>query len=85
MMTGLKLAHWLGLAMVLAGLGIYGLTSWTEQIQGILLVSSLIGLGLVMMSPFPIVLFFNGQRRRITAKTHLSARASARASAKLKA
>ncbi|WP_281213106.1 hypothetical protein [Shewanella insulae] len=57
MMTGLKLAHWLGLAMVLAGLGIYGLTSWTEQIQGILLVSSLIGLGLVMMSPFPIVLF----------------------------
>ncbi|QYJ98375.1 hypothetical protein K0J45_03805 [Shewanella alkalitolerans] len=58
MMTGLKLAHWLGLAMVLAGLGIYGLTSWTEQIQGILLVSSLIGLGLVMMSPFPIVLFF---------------------------
>lgn len=58
MMTGLKLAHWLGLAMVLAGLGIYGLTSWTEQIQGMLLVSSLIGLGLVMMSPFPIVLFF---------------------------
>ncbi|MCG9754878.1 hypothetical protein L1D40_06465 [Shewanella insulae] len=57
MMTGLKLAHWLGLAMVLVGLGIYGLTSWTEQIQGILLVSSLIGLGLVMMSPFPIVLF----------------------------
>ncbi|MCG9713463.1 hypothetical protein L1D29_11630 [Shewanella insulae] len=57
MMTGLKLAHWLGLAMVLAGLGIYGLTSWTEQIQGILLASSLIGLGLVMMSPFPIVLF----------------------------
>ncbi|MXR70748.1 hypothetical protein GNT65_19000 [Shewanella sp. JBTF-M18] len=57
MMTGLKLAHWLGLAMVLAGLGIYGLTLWTEQLQGILLVSSLIGLGLVMMSPFPIVLF----------------------------
>lgn len=57
MMTGLKLAHWLGLAMVMLGLGIYGLTSWTEQVQGILLVSSLLGLGLVMMSPFPIVLF----------------------------
>ncbi|MCL1041730.1 MULTISPECIES: hypothetical protein [Shewanella] len=57
MMTGLKIAHWLGLIMVLAGLGIYGLTQWTEQIQGILLVSSLIGLGLVMMSPFPIVMF----------------------------
>ncbi|WP_041508520.1 hypothetical protein [Shewanella sp. cp20] len=57
MMTGLKLAHWLGLAMVMVGLGIYGLTSWTEQMQGILLVSSLLGLGLVMMSPFPIVLF----------------------------
>ncbi|CAM3947957.1 MULTISPECIES: hypothetical protein [Shewanella] len=57
MMTGLKLAHWLGLAMVMVGLGIYGLTSWAEQMQGILLVSSLLGLGLVMMSPFPIVLF----------------------------
>ncbi|ASJ95744.1 MULTISPECIES: hypothetical protein [Shewanella] len=57
MMTGLKIAHWLGVIMVLAGLGIYGLTQWTEQIQGILLVSSLIGLGLVMMSPFPIVMF----------------------------
>ena len=57
MMTGLKVAHWLGLVMVLVGLGIYGLTQWTEQIQGILLVSSLIGLGLVMMSPFPIVMF----------------------------
>lgn len=57
MMTGLKLAHWLGLAMVMVGLGLYGLTSWTEQMQGILLVSSLLGLGLVMMSPFPIVLF----------------------------
>ena len=57
MMTGLKLAHWLALAMVMVGLGIYGLTSWTEQMQGILLVSSLLGLGLVMMSPFPIVLF----------------------------
>ena len=57
MMIGLKIAHWVGVCMLLAGLAIYGFTSLTQEINGMLLVATLIGLGLVMMSPFPIVMF----------------------------
>ncbi|GIU47338.1 hypothetical protein [Shewanella algidipiscicola] len=64
MMTALKIAHWVGVLMLLVGLAIYGFTSLTQQIGGMLLVSSLIGLGLVLMSPFPIVLFIQwGQKQ----------------------
>lgn len=64
MMLALKVAHWVGVLMLLSGLTIYGLTSLAQQIDGMLLVSSLIGLGLVLMSPFPVVLFIQwGQKQ----------------------
>ncbi|MCG9695715.1 hypothetical protein [Shewanella sp. Isolate11] len=57
MMTLLKVVHWIGLLLLIAGLTLYGLTEVTHKIAGMVLVASLIGFGLVMMSPFPIVLF----------------------------
>ncbi|QYJ85602.1 hypothetical protein K0I73_15625 [Shewanella mesophila] len=62
MMIGLKIAHWLGLCMLVVGLAIYGFTSLTQEVNGMLLVATLIGLGLVMMSPFPIVMFIQWAR-----------------------
>jgi len=62
MMTGLKIAHWVGVLMLMIGLAIYAFTSLTQEINGMLIVATLIGLGLVMMSPFPIVMFFQWAR-----------------------
>ncbi|MBW3515122.1 hypothetical protein KO533_12905 [Shewanella sp. NKUCC05_KAH] len=53
----LKFLHWLGVLMLVCGLGFYMLTQWSLEISGMLLISSLIGLGLVLMSPYPVVLF----------------------------
>ncbi|QYK00822.1 hypothetical protein [Shewanella psychrotolerans] len=62
MMTGLKITHWVGVFMLLVGVAIYFFTSLTQEINGMLLVATLIGLGLVMMSPFPIVMFIQWAR-----------------------
>lgn len=56
-MKALKIMHWLGLVMLLGGIGANYFTEMTLELSGMVLVSSLIGLGAVMMSPFPIVLF----------------------------
>ena len=61
-MKALKLLHWIGLLMLLSGIGAYLFTDMTLEISGMVLVSSLIGLGAVMMSPFPIVMFIQWAR-----------------------
>ncbi len=60
----LKLMHWLGLFMFISGCLAYLFTDITLVISGMVLVSSLIGLGLVMMSPFPIVIFIQWAREQ---------------------
>lgn len=62
MMKGLKVAHWLGVLMLATGIMLYSFTTLTQEVSGILLISCLIGLGLVLMSPFPMVLFIQWAR-----------------------
>ncbi|MCZ4339036.1 hypothetical protein [Shewanella colwelliana] len=62
MMKGLKIAHWLGVFMLATGIMLYSFTALTQEVSGILLISCLIGLGLVLMSPFPMVLFIQWAR-----------------------
>lgn len=62
MMKGLKVAHWLGVFMLATGIMLYSFTTLTQEVSGILLISCLIGLGLVLMSPFPMVLFIQWAR-----------------------
>ncbi|QDZ92234.1 hypothetical protein D0436_18225 [Shewanella decolorationis] len=63
-MNLLKFLHWLGVLMLVCGLGSYMLTQWSLEISGMLLISSLIGLGLVLMSPYPVVLFIQWAKRQ---------------------
>ena len=58
----LKMIHLLGLAMLLTAIGIYFLSDWSQQVAGMVLVASLAGLGMVLMSPFPIALFLEWAR-----------------------
>ncbi|WP_299796127.1 hypothetical protein [uncultured Shewanella sp.] len=58
----LKMMHWLGLIMFTAGVFAYQFTEVTQTINGMVMVSSLIGLGAVSMSPFPIVIFIQWAR-----------------------
>ncbi len=53
----LKCLHWVGVLMLICGLSVYMFTQLSLDISGILLISCLIGLGLVLMSPYPVVLF----------------------------
>ncbi|MDR8525048.1 MULTISPECIES: hypothetical protein [Shewanella] len=64
----LKVMHWLGLTMLLAAVGIYFLSDWAQQISGMVTVASLAGVGMVMMSPFPIALFLDWARSQSTDK-----------------
>ncbi len=62
----LKLAHWLGLGLVLVGTGLHYFTLLGDKIMGMTLIASLIGIGLVMMSPFPIALFIQWAQKQDT-------------------
>jgi len=53
----LKLLHWMGVLMLLGGIGLYMLTTMALEVSGMLTIASLIGLGLVFMSPYPVVIF----------------------------
>ncbi|QYJ74539.1 hypothetical protein K0H63_15275 [Shewanella zhangzhouensis] len=61
-MKFLKILHWLGLTMVLGGVWLYLGTELTAQVTGMLWASVLLGLGLVLMSPFPVVLVIEWAR-----------------------
>ncbi|ABV35475.1 conserved hypothetical protein [Shewanella sediminis HAW-EB3] len=63
-MKTLKVMHWVGLFMFIIGVLAYLFTDMALVISGMVLVSSLIGLGLVMMSPFPIVIFIQWAREQ---------------------
>ncbi|GIU07172.1 MULTISPECIES: hypothetical protein [unclassified Shewanella] len=60
----LKILHWLGLSMLLSGVGIYFLSNLSQQLEGMVLIASLSGLGMVMMSPFPIALFLEWAQKQ---------------------
>lgn len=60
----LKFLHWLGVLMLVCGVEVYMLTQWSLDISGMLFISSLIGLGLVLMSPYPVVLFIQWAKQQ---------------------
>ncbi|WP_037470666.1 hypothetical protein [Shewanella waksmanii] len=66
MIRTLKLLHWLGLLMLTAGVGCYLMTEMAQQVSGMVTIASLIGLGLVAMSPFPVVLFIQWAKAQPT-------------------
>lgn len=66
-MKFLKILHWLGLTMVLGGVWLHLGTDLTEQVSGMLWTSVLLGLGLVFMSPFPVVLAIEWARGQSSA------------------
>ncbi|ABV86104.1 hypothetical protein [Shewanella pealeana] len=60
----LKILHWLGLSLLLSGVGIYFLSDLSQQVEGMVLIACLSGLGMVMMSPFPIALFLEWAQKQ---------------------
>ena len=58
----LKILHWLGLLMLVTDIGLYAVTDIALDVSGMLLTATCIGLGAVMMSPFPVVLFIQWAR-----------------------
>ncbi|WP_308444237.1 hypothetical protein [Shewanella sairae] len=54
--------------MLLTAVGIYFLSDWPQQIAGMVLVASLSGLGMVLMSPFPIALFLQWAKAQDSSK-----------------
>ncbi|WP_237524136.1 hypothetical protein [Shewanella sp. KX20019] len=58
----LKMLHWVGLSMLLCGVGLFFFTEMAQQVTGMMLIACLAGLGMVMMSPFPIALFLQWAR-----------------------
>ena len=60
----LKILHWLGLLMLVTGIGLYTVTDIALDVSGMLLVATSIGLGAVMMSPFPVLLFIQWARNQ---------------------
>nr|WP_250885556.1 hypothetical protein [Shewanella jiangmenensis] len=63
-MKFLKILHWIGVAMVLAAAGLYWGSEAALEVKGMLLISVLGGLGLVLMSPYPVVLVIEWARRQ---------------------
>lgn len=61
-MKALKFVHWLGLLLFSGGVAAYLFTDISLVVSGMITVSTLIGLGAVMMSPFPIVVFIQWAR-----------------------
>jgi hypothetical protein len=57
LLTFFKILHIIGLSMFTLGLWGYLMTQLSLELSGMLLLSSLIGVGLMLMSPYPIVLF----------------------------
>ena len=53
-----KILHILGLILFIAGLVSLLMTNIEQNVTGMVVISSLIGLGLVLISPFPIALVF---------------------------
>ncbi|GLP97268.1 hypothetical protein GCM10007895_25750 [Paraferrimonas sedimenticola] len=50
--------------MVVAGFASYWYTDWGQAIGGLLIIASAIAIGLLMMAPYPVMLFFAWARNQ---------------------
>ncbi|WP_144210867.1 hypothetical protein [Shewanella donghaensis] len=59
-----KIMHMVGLLFVGVGAGLYLLTDVANEVSGMLTIASLIGLGFVIMAPYPVVLIFEWSQKQ---------------------
>ncbi|WP_394131208.1 hypothetical protein [Shewanella maritima] len=50
--------------MAVAGVILLGFSEFASEVQGMVITASLIGLGLLFMSPFPIALFLEWAKKQ---------------------
>lgn len=60
----LKILHWIGVLLLICGIGVYLFTTMSQEVSGMLLIASLIGVGLVLMSPYPVALFIQWAKKQ---------------------
>lgn len=56
MLTWLKGLHFVGLFAVIIGTGLLFFTEISQQVSGMMLIAAFIGVGLLIMAPFPVAL-----------------------------
>ncbi|WP_153916275.1 hypothetical protein [Shewanella sp. TC10] len=61
-----KVMHMLGLLFVGIGACLYLLTDVSNEISGMMLVASLIGVGLLIMAPYPVALVIESAQKQQT-------------------
>ncbi|WP_208764165.1 hypothetical protein [Shewanella aestuarii] len=64
MIKWLKVLHYIGSLMMLFGGYLLLFTQTSQQIDGMMVVASLIGLGLLMMAPYPVALVIEWSHRQ---------------------
>ncbi|GAA4883501.1 hypothetical protein [Ferrimonas pelagia] len=64
MISTLKKLHWLGVLMLLTGMGMLWLTPLSQQLGAMVMIACLIGLGLVLMAPYPVLLLIDWAQKQ---------------------
>ena len=52
----IKVLHFVGLMMLILGVGLYWQSDLAQQVSGMLVIALLIGIGTLIMSPLPVAL-----------------------------
>ncbi|MGX9460005.1 hypothetical protein ACWXWU_02020 [Shewanella sp. A14] len=64
MLKLVKVLHFVGIIMLLLGVGLYWQTDLAQQVSGMLLVALLIGVGTLIMSPLPVALVIEWAKKQ---------------------
>jgi Na+/melibiose symporter-like transporter len=59
-----KVLHFVGLIMLLVGVGLYWQSDIGQQVSGMLVIASLIGVGTLIMSPLPVALVIEWDKKQ---------------------
>ena len=61
-----KVLHFVGLIMLLLGIGLYWQSDLAQQVSGMLVIALLIGVGTLIMSPLPVALVIEWAKNQST-------------------
>ncbi|ABI70502.1 hypothetical protein ACRN9Z_07620 [Shewanella frigidimarina] len=59
-----KVLHFVGLIMLLVGIGLYWQSDIGQQVSGMLVIALLIGVGTLIMSPLPVALVIEWAKKQ---------------------
>jgi Na+/melibiose symporter-like transporter len=59
-----KVLHFVGVIMFLEGVGLYWQSDIGQQVSGMLVIASLIGVGTLIMSPLPVALVIEWAKKQ---------------------